>query len=830
MGTVAIPLSEDVTSVAYSPSFPIDQAIIAVSSTAAGTFVHVKVFTNDWDAPSYYPATLAVAPTDMGLAGTDIASSSLVLPTDFNAANAATRYLYFSTNSGTATNDDVYRVYLTPGSTTTTPVALGYAAPKVSINNLAYSGNTASGALYAGATATATFKYTTTPTAAILTWIPGGVLTGALNAYVAVNGATVYVGTTGAESAFNVSMNSGANFVQVGYIDTTITTVVDFQAASATEWYMVTQRAATNNSLWKTVDGGATWVRIEVLVGSTAANPAGVRLSPAFATDHTMYIFEKGATAGAPNLLMSSDSGATWTQHWFDTALSAVGVNDLVVVDAYSMYAASCAVGTVYKTSNNGFWWTAQALTGATGSAVQLKYDVASGDVLAGMSNGVAYLSTDGINWLGIGGPALATGAVNVAFDASYATNSVVYADSIVGSATVARWDNSAPALGWVDLAIIPATFAGEILVTPDGVLYATDMQPAAVDNPVTPLVDETAGGVVRILAPTTGSALLGPTYEQVTSYDGLALLSTLSTLSYAAGSNILYSIDTATNTILTYTDTLSTAVPAIVTPAVGDVLLAPAPSVIITPVTGALNYELRWNTREDFLGTGAAGVVFVPFPTNGFVLAGVPAGSMIYYQVRVIAPVLGPWSQMYSFQTQLVDAPTPNSPVIVAQVTANGGINAPVKPVFLWQIVTGATGYEFQLAKDYAMTDLVVDATGANALGTDTSYELATALDYGTPYYWKVRAISATSFTSWSEVQAFTTMAAPTTPPPAVTVEPNPPDTIILPTPTVILPTPTTTEITKQINPSYIWAIIIIGAVLVLAVIVLIVRTRRTV
>jgi hypothetical protein len=75
----------------------------------------------------------------------------------------------------------------------------------------------------------------------------------------------------------------------------------------------------------------------------------------------------------------------------------------------------------------------------------------------------------------------------------------------------------------------------------------------------------------------------------------------------------------------------------------------------------------------------------------------------------------------------------------------------------------------------------------------------------------------------------AFTTLALP---------EASAPPVIITQAPAVTVSTPqaTSTQIVitqaaeKTTNPTYIWAIIIIGAVLVLAVIILIVRTRRSV
>ena len=74
--------------------------------------------------------------------------------------------------------------------------------------------------------------------------------------------------------------------------------------------------------------------------------------------------------------------------------------------------------------------------------------------------------------------------------------------------------------------------------------------------------------------------------------------------------------------------------------------------------------------------------------------------------------------------------------------------------------------------------------------------------------------------------------MAEPVAPEPPVVVTEQPPVTITVDIP----PAPPATTITQaapvveKISEGYIYAIIIIGAVLVIAVIVLIVRTRRSV
>jgi hypothetical protein len=105
---------------------------------------------------------------------------------------------------------------------------------------------------------------------------------------------------------------------------------------------------------------------------------------------------------------------------------------------------------------------------------------------------------------------------------------------------------------------------------------------------------------------------------------------------------------------------------------------------------------------------------------------------------------------------------------------------------------------YRFWLALDSALTQTVEETP------VDTEYPSwqvpASTLDYDTVYFWGVMAIEPTE--SPLSIGTFTTMAEP------VEVVP--------------LEAPPT--------PAYIWAIIVIGAVLMIAVLMLIVKTRRVV
>jgi hypothetical protein len=143
------------------------------------------------------------------------------------------------------------------------------------------------------------------------------------------------------------------------------------------------------------------------------------------------------------------------------------------------------------------------------------------------------------------------------------------------------------------------------------------------------------------------------------------------------------------------------------------------------------------------------------------------------------------------------------------------GAANVSQTPGFAWAPEFSTTKYKFTLATDGALAKTVA-GTPVNV--TLPSFQATTPLEYSTTYFWSVQSIEPTI--GPVSVGTFTTIAKPAPPPAPVTVAPAPAPTIIVTIPPAA-PTPVMT-------PAYIWAVIAIGAVLVIAVIILIVRTRR--
>jgi len=113
---------------------------------------------------------------------------------------------------------------------------------------------------------------------------------------------------------------------------------------------------------------------------------------------------------------------------------------------------------------------------------------------------------------------------------------------------------------------------------------------------------------------------------------------------------------------------------------------------------------------------------------------------------------------------------------------------------------------------------------------GLDTDETVAFASE--TTYYWRVRVnIAGPVKSPYSETRSFTIGTLPETPIIPVEVVIPPPPVISVPeAPTITITPPEIVLPPAPITPAYIWAIIIIGAILVIAVVVLIIRTRRPV
>lgn len=178
-------------------------------------------------------------------------------------------------------------------------------------------------------------------------------------------------------------------------------------------------------------------------------------------------------------------------------------------------------------------------------------------------------------------------------------------------------------------------------------------------------------------------------------------------------------------------------------------------------------------------------------------------AGHTYYWRVRVRQAatgqdILSPWSEVGSF-TVKSGLPT-NTPCYGIQLLCpnNNCIGCPVTPAsFSWSPVKEATKYQFVLAKDASMTDIIIEAEVPAS-----AFEYDGTLDYSASYFWRVMAIEPVPG-DWSATFSFHTTSAPEVPPP-----PSPPES----------------------SPTPMWAraVISIGAILVIVTLVFVFKTRK--
>jgi hypothetical protein len=170
---------------------------------------------------------------------------------------------------------------------------------------------------------------------------------------------------------------------------------------------------------------------------------------------------------------------------------------------------------------------------------------------------------------------------------------------------------------------------------------------------------------------------------------------------------------------------------------------------------------------------------------------------------------------------------PPPDISAIAGGSPVVGAYDISVMPMFTWDRVTNAVRYEIMLCEDPTFT--IIEW----AYNVDNPFFKVEdeALRYGTTYYWRVRGVlneAGTAFTPWT-TGIFTTEEEPE----EVVVDETPIE-VNASTPEVsveIPPTKITVEPGGSAIPNYmLWIIIVVGAVLIISLIVLIVRTRRVV
>lgn len=499
----------------------------------------------------------------------------------------------------------------------------------------------------------------------------------------------------------------------------------------------------------------------------TAGKYAMIAVSPNYATDKGVYYVSSGTT-----IMASTNNGVSFTAQSFSPGT----INSFVILDNATFVVATAATG-IQRTTNNGFVWN-QVSTATAAFLVRSSDGTA---IAAVGADGAVRLSSDlGATW---GTAAGATGAPAGISAVTFqnGSNTVLWGTTATGG--IYKIDMAATTKAWTAQPTAAALTNGVGIasgVAASPVIYALN-----------------AGGeLIRLLGDASA------TETTAVSAAGASKLFIVP----AAGGNTVWAV-TATK-LYTFKDTMAVAVPSV---AVATFTTQTA-NVTFGAVAGATDYAVFVSAgsaaQKDYFTATTVGTVTVDKTARTASITGLSNNTT--YTISVFAKT--PLKSLVGSVTFSTQPNVPPPPVGLAPAPAATGI--PTMPSFQWGAIAGATSYELELSTSPTFSPLT--GTKITAVVPAAAWT-GTALANNTVYYWRVRAITATGTSDWV-VSTFTTVAAtPTTPP--VTIPTSP---VVTPTVTVVIPDTET--------PTYIWAIIGVGALLTVLVIVLIVRTRRVV
>jgi hypothetical protein len=560
-----------------------------------------------------------------------------------------------------------------------------------------------------------------------------------------------------------------------------------------------------------------------------AGQPYALNLAQLSATGNALYI----ASIGDTWVYKSVDNGYTWTRLLFATPTA---IASLLAIDPTTVLVGSN--NNVYTSTFNGFWTSAtMPTTSPLGNITSLAVSSSnSAYIVAGADNGKYAISANSGALFGSTSNT-GTGAatpVYVSFEFGSTVN--VYADA-AGVAGVFRNGTN------VDInANILDSSANSLISSGAGVAYGNATSPATVEY----AIDALDGYVARITNSAGSTYTAGNLAVAAGSARGMWVLPAL-------GKNSIWGIF-GTTTIQNYVDYLAVSVTGVtaspVTPNSVTVSWTAVP--VGTFAATSVLYEAAITTGSTALKNPyTSQPIVLPAATyQGAALTTTFTGLANYttytVSVWVYAPVVSFYGSV-TFTTQL-SAPIPIAP-------SAGAAFVPVNPSFAWSSIPSATGYELWISQSdptFAVANTTVKTVPVSGNPMSALNWTGAPLANNTTYYWEVRATIGSVSSPWSSIYGFTTVTAQL---PAVTVPPA--QTVILtqtsnPVPTIIISYPPVVTVTQAASnpapvltvtqpvytiaaaetstPTYIWIIVGIGALLTLAVIILIIRTRRVV
>jgi hypothetical protein len=210
---------------------------------------------------------------------------------------------------------------------------------------------------------------------------------------------------------------------------------------------------------------------------------------------------------------------------------------------------------------------------------------------------------------------------------------------------------------------------------------------------------------------------------------------------------------------------------PTLATPTDDAINQSLNPDFAWSSITGASEYDFRISTDETFSTVDYSETV----ATNSLSLTlyDLSYNTEYFWQVKATDGANeSDWSETYSFTTLLI------SPVLTTP--ADESINVGFTPTLTWNSSDGAATYEIEISDAVDFSNIIETADDL----TSTNYDVTTALNEYTTYYWRVKAYNGTQESEWATEFSFTTKLT----------APN-------------LATPTDDAINQSLNPDFAWS-----------------------
>ncbi len=467
---------------------------------------------------------------------------------------------------------------------------------------------------------------------------------------------------------------------------------------------------------------------------------------------------------GTDRARSSTDYGQTWHD-----CLPSIIIQDMAAPDSRTLYILQ-GNGEVRRGSYaNGWIWAKRVDTGLNaGHTIAVQNDTVLVGAAAYEPSPVAYSGDNGQTWAKITKETPSAGNRHVVFDAYFERNQIIYVADDAGG--IYRW-SLGKSHNWDDLAPPNHSFYG-IASGSRGALYAA--------------YSLAESGTDRALYPRSGIPKPGIYWDSLITGLASNVQFSIEPNSISISESSLWAIDTRDynpandgGCLWAFADTLARAGPRLIEPNNGTALGC-------DPVSGRnQDVDLRWEqlslgeAYEIEIAKDAAfslriteaepvtSPYYEPALTTSPAFRIAPgllpeANSTYFWRVRVRQAATGQvirslWSEEGSFSIKAGFRVV--SPYLGAQALkpGHGASDTAVSSIaFSWTPFQGTTEYQFVLARDSALRDILVQETV-----TTTACKYSGRLDYDSSYFWQVTATKPV-LSEASPVFSFTTIAEP--------------------------------------------------------------------